>query len=135
MKIKRRTMIWIFLVLPFFYPSSIEGTVFSTIWYRWKLCAVFCGSIYILLRIKKLKYLEKSTWFIILMYVMQIISSLINKLDIGRSRRLTRMLRLRSQLQSRRYLQSITSLGRTWESVWSRAAVTPFRQLHLQQLI
>ena len=83
MKIKRRTMIWIFLVLPFFYPSSIEGTVFSTIWYRWKLCAVFCGSIYILLRIKKLKYLEKSTWFIILMYVMQIISSLINKLDVS----------------------------------------------------
>lgn len=26
-------------------------------------------------------------------------------------------------------------LGRMWGSVWSRAAVTPFRQLHLQQLI
>ena len=83
MKIKKKTILWIFLIAPFFYPSSIAGTSLSSVCYYWKLCAVACAVIYVFRRIKKLKYLEKSTWFIILMYIMQIISSAINKLDIS----------------------------------------------------
>lgn len=82
MKIKKETIVWIFLIVPFFYPSSIADTSLSSIWYYWKLCAVACGVIYIFKRIKKIKCLEKSTWFIIVMYIMQIIASAINKLDI-----------------------------------------------------
>jgi hypothetical protein len=53
MKIKKETIVWIFLIVPFFYPSSIADTSLSSIWYYWKLCAVACGVIYIFKRIKK----------------------------------------------------------------------------------
>ena len=82
MKIKKETIVWIFLIVPFFYPSSIADTSLSSIWYYWKLCAVACGVIYIFKRIKKIKCLEKSTGCIIVMYIIQLIASAINKLII-----------------------------------------------------
>ena len=51
MKIEKKTIVWIFLMLPFFYPSSIAETSLSSIWYYWKLCAVACGVIYIFRKI------------------------------------------------------------------------------------
>lgn len=59
MKIKKETIVWIFLIVPFFYPSSIVDTSLSSIWYYWKLCAVACGVIYIFKRIKKNKMFGK----------------------------------------------------------------------------
>jgi O-antigen ligase len=82
MKIKKKVFLWLLLVIPFFYPNSIAGTLMATIWHQWKIVAVLMCGVYIFQNFKRLKYLEKVTWVIILFYIMQIIATRINKIDI-----------------------------------------------------
>ncbi len=83
MKIKKKEILWFLLVMPFFYPNSIAGTLAATIWHQWKVLAIFMSAIYIFQNIKKIRYLEKVTWLIIIFYIMQIIATGINKLDMA----------------------------------------------------
>lgn len=76
-------ILYFFLVTPFFYPSSIAGTGLAKIWHLWKLIAVLAGIVYIFTRGKMLEKLEKSVWFIILMYIFQILSTGLNGLDLS----------------------------------------------------
>lgn len=82
MKIKKKVFLWLLLVIPFFYPNSLAGTLMATIWHQWKTVAVLMCGVYIFQNLKRLKYLEKVTWVIILFYIMQIIATRINKIDI-----------------------------------------------------
>lgn len=82
MKIEKKVLLWLLLVIPFFYPNSIAGTLIATIWHQWKLVAILGCGVFIFQNLKRLKYLEKVTWSIILFYIMQIIATGINKIDM-----------------------------------------------------
>ena len=83
MKLKKKKLLWFLLVMPFFYPNSIAGTLIATIWHQWRVLATFMSVIYILQNIKRIRNLEKATWLIIIFYIMQILATGINKLDIA----------------------------------------------------
>lgn len=84
MKIKKETIVWNISYSAFFLSKQLGRHKFGLhhMVLLANFVAVACGVIYIFKRIKKIKCLEKSTWFIIVMYIMQIIASAINKLDI-----------------------------------------------------
>ena len=82
MDIRKVDILYFLLVAPFFYPNSIAGTGVASIWHLWKLAAVVAGAVYIFTRIKILKKLESVVWFIILMYLMQIVATHMNSIDL-----------------------------------------------------
>lgn len=82
MRVSKNAMLWFVLIGAFFYPSGIIGTSLSKVWYYWQLSSIVLGAIYIFFKIKIVKHIEKSTWFIVLFYVFQILATSINGLAI-----------------------------------------------------
>lgn len=83
MTVKKKTLLWLFMIIPFFYPSFIAGSLVSIIWYRWKMLVVVIGTVYIFRRIRRLKSIESTTWAIIAFYVMQLVATAVNGLDLS----------------------------------------------------
>ncbi len=81
MIIEKKVLLWIFILVPFFYPDCIAGTTLSLLWYRWKIIATVAGGIYIFTRYRKLKDIALSIWMIFAFYVLQLIATAINGLN------------------------------------------------------
>lgn len=81
MIIKKKVLLWIFILVPFFYPSCIAGTTLSLLWYKWKIIATIVGCIYIFAHHRKIKDIAPSIWMIFIFYVLQFIATAINGLD------------------------------------------------------
>ena len=81
MIIEKRILLWIFILVPFFYPDCIAGTTLSLLWYRWKIIATVAGGIYIFTRYRKLKDIALSIWMIFAFYALQLIATAINGLN------------------------------------------------------
>lgn len=82
MKVKVKYILWFMILVPYFKPDSISGSMFAQAWNMWRYIAFIMAIVYIVSHYKRIVNLPKTSICLVLFYLCQIFATSINNLDV-----------------------------------------------------